>query len=155
MGILFRKGLGINTNMYLESFHKVLKLIYLEGKKCKRVDKCIFALMKLTRDKMFSRLQKNVKGKNSYRVELINQRHIKSKSLNNHISQTPEDSWLVNSETNSAVQYIVLKEKDILCDIEKCQLICKECKVCAHIFSCTCMDYFVKLNPCKQIHAVV
>lgn len=28
----FRTGLSINTNMYLESMHKVLKYIYLKGK---------------------------------------------------------------------------------------------------------------------------
>lgn len=31
----YHSGLGINTNMFLESMHKVLKHIYLEGKKSK------------------------------------------------------------------------------------------------------------------------
>lgn len=40
--------LGINTNMYLESFHKILKHIYLEGKRVKRLDKTIHALIKFS-----------------------------------------------------------------------------------------------------------
>jgi len=47
------------TNMYLESFHKILKHIYLDGKKVRRLDKSIkYALMKLTRDSYFKRLTK-------------------------------------------------------------------------------------------------
>ncbi|KAJ8909974.1 hypothetical protein NQ315_008989 [Exocentrus adspersus] len=57
----YRKCLGINTNMYLESMHKTLKHIYLNGKKNKRIDQLIFALMKLIRDQMFKRLKKTVK----------------------------------------------------------------------------------------------
>ncbi|KAL4083302.1 hypothetical protein QTP88_028631 [Uroleucon formosanum] len=54
----YRLRLGINTNMFLESFHKILKHIYLEGKKIRRLDKSINALMKLTRDGYFKRLTK-------------------------------------------------------------------------------------------------
>ncbi len=35
----YRKSSGINTNMYVESFHKVLKYIYFKGKTNGRVDK--------------------------------------------------------------------------------------------------------------------
>lgn len=41
-----RIHLGMNTNMYLESMHKILKHFYLEGKKCKRVDKILVNLLK-------------------------------------------------------------------------------------------------------------
>lgn len=35
----YRLRHGINTNMYLESFHKTLRHIYLEGNNVKRLDK--------------------------------------------------------------------------------------------------------------------
>ncbi|KAH7952326.1 hypothetical protein HPB52_021466 [Rhipicephalus sanguineus] len=44
----FRTRVGINTNMHLESMHRTLKHNMLEGKKNKRVDKLISALMDLT-----------------------------------------------------------------------------------------------------------
>jgi hypothetical protein len=43
----YRKASFINTNMYLESFHKTFKYYYLEGRKNKRLDTCIDALLKL------------------------------------------------------------------------------------------------------------
>lgn len=36
-----RASAGINTNMYLENFHKQLKSNYMKGRYNKRVDKCI------------------------------------------------------------------------------------------------------------------
>jgi len=54
----YRLRKGINTNVYLEAFHKVLKHIYLEGKKCQRLDKTINAVMKINRDMIFKRLIK-------------------------------------------------------------------------------------------------
>lgn len=41
----YQLRLGINTNIYLESFHKILKHIYLEGKRVKRLDKTITHLL--------------------------------------------------------------------------------------------------------------
>ncbi len=61
--ICYRKSAHINTNMYVESFHKVIKYMYLKGKTNKRVDKCIQMLMKYERDKIFERLIKLEKGK--------------------------------------------------------------------------------------------
>ena len=46
-----------------------------------RVDKCIHLLMKTAKDKAFERLIKLVKGKTSYRIGLINSRHVHSKKL--------------------------------------------------------------------------
>ena len=34
----YRKGCNINTNMYVESFHRLLKHVYMKGKVNKRVD---------------------------------------------------------------------------------------------------------------------
>lgn len=59
----FRKGARINTNMHIESFHRCLKHIYLEGKKTKRIDKVIQELIKLVTDKNFDSFIKRVKGK--------------------------------------------------------------------------------------------
>ncbi|XP_067132764.1 uncharacterized protein [Centruroides vittatus] len=78
----YRRGLGINCNMYVESFHKILKHICLQGKKGKRLDRVIYALMRFTRDKLFDRLHKTIKGKLSSRLKQIGNNHIKSKNIN-------------------------------------------------------------------------
>lgn len=64
----YRKSSFINTNMYVEAFHRVLKHVYMEGKVNKRVDKCIHVLMRYERDKAFERLVKLEKGKASRRI---------------------------------------------------------------------------------------
>ena len=45
----------------------MLKYVYMKGKVNKRLDKCIFVLIKLARDKSFERLVKLEKGKNTER----------------------------------------------------------------------------------------
>ena len=40
----------INTNMYVKSFHRVLKHMYMHGKTNKRLDRLLFLLLKLARD---------------------------------------------------------------------------------------------------------
>ncbi|GFV78777.1 MULE domain-containing protein [Trichonephila clavipes] len=57
----YRKGLGINTNMYLESLHKTIKYHYFDGKHVKRLDVAIDGLLKLVRDLIFQRLVKITK----------------------------------------------------------------------------------------------
>ena len=57
--------------MYVEAFHCVLKYIYMKGKVNNRLDKCIFVLRKLARDKGFERLVKIEKGKNTERICII------------------------------------------------------------------------------------
>ena len=45
----YRKGMGINTNMIVEAFHRVFKYNYLKGKNNKRVDNCLFNHLKYTK----------------------------------------------------------------------------------------------------------
>ncbi|CAH0560556.1 unnamed protein product [Brassicogethes aeneus] len=55
----FRKGCGINTNMFLESMHKTVKYFYLNGKTVKCLDKGLHALLNYIRDKVYMILRKN------------------------------------------------------------------------------------------------
>ena len=60
--LYYRRKAGINTNMYVESFHQLLKYVYMKGIINKRVDKCIRLLLKIARDKGFECLIKLEKG---------------------------------------------------------------------------------------------
>ena len=53
----------------------------LKGKVNKRLDNCIFNLLKYVRDKTFDRLIKEAKGKSTDRVNMIHDRHLRSLSL--------------------------------------------------------------------------
>lgn len=48
-----RLALGINTNMYVEAFHRTLEHNYLKGKFNKRVDICLLNVVKFIRDKTY------------------------------------------------------------------------------------------------------
>ena len=66
--LCYRKNSTLNTNMYVEAFHRVLKYIYMKGKVKKSLDKCIFVLIKIARYKGFEQLVKIEKGKNTERI---------------------------------------------------------------------------------------
>ena len=70
-----RIGTVTNTNMHIESFHRLLKVVYLEGKHNRRLDRLLSILLKIARDKYFERVTKEHKGKNSHRIREINKRH--------------------------------------------------------------------------------
>lgn len=49
-------GLKVHHNMHLEAMHRVIKQIHLQGRKVRRLDKSIHALMKFITSKMSDRL---------------------------------------------------------------------------------------------------
>lgn len=148
----YRQGLGINTNMYLESLHKILKYIYLEGRKVKRLDKSINAVMKLARDSFFKRLIRLSKNSPSEKTKKINESHRISQSIKLEDIKIIEEQkeWIITSSSNSLQEYQIVKAQetcDVLC------LMCKECNICYHTYKCSCVDNLIKMNICKHIHA--
>ena len=77
----YRVGLGINTNMFCEAFHRVFKYNYLKGMVNTCVDRCLINLLKFNRDKAFERLIKLTKVKCSQKIKSINERHQASMTL--------------------------------------------------------------------------
>ena len=57
----FCVGTVVNTNMFLESFHRILKVVYLQQKQNRR----IAILLKIARDEVFEQLTKLEKGKHT------------------------------------------------------------------------------------------
>ena len=78
---VYRKGLGINTNMVLEAFHGSFKYNYLKGKSNKRVDNCLVNLLKYVRDKSFTCFIKLTRGGTCNKTRTISDRHLKSLNL--------------------------------------------------------------------------
>ena len=71
----YRHGAEINTNMYVETFHCVLNVVYLDSKQNRRVDHLLTVLLHFARDKAFEQIQKLEKGKSSDRIKEINKKH--------------------------------------------------------------------------------
>lgn len=61
--LTYRVGSCINTNIFVEAFHRVLKHVYLHGTLNRRLDILINTLLRFARDKGFERLFKLSKGK--------------------------------------------------------------------------------------------
>ena len=143
----------MNTNMYVEAFHRVLKHLYLKGKINKRVDRCAFVLLKLARDKGFERIVKLEKGKNSGRINTIKQRHQSSKKLLTSSVQATDQylSWKVTSADSKAEYHIHQTNKE--CP-HNCSLKRADCNICVHIYYCDCPDALIKGTICKHIRLV-
>ena len=107
--------------MHIESFHCLLKYVYMKGKVNKRVDRCIHLLMKIAQDKAFECLIKSEKGKVSYRITTIRQRHKTSLEMSTElIKDVSENVWNVTSSSNPFHTYQIHRE-DTKCS-EKCSM---------------------------------
>ena len=148
----FRKGSTVNTNMFVEAFHRVLKHVYLKGVANKRMDHCIITLMKLARDKIYERLIKIEKGKSTGRLQAIHKRHTTSLTLSTELIEpnpSTSNQWIVkSSHTDDSYQVTEQAKK---CP-HNCSLRCRYCSVCIHEYTCTCLDSLIHATICKHIH---
>ena len=148
----FRIGTVVNTNMFVEAFHRVLKVVNLQQKQNRRIDFLLASLLKIARDKVFERLTKLEKGKYSHRVAEINKRH--KSAVHMLLLQVPvtqeETGWRVPSQKDGSIEYIV-RLVSTTCD---CKLTCTNCHACVHTYTCTCMDATLHATVCKHVHLV-
>ena len=119
----YRYGAGINTNMYVEAFHKVIKYVYLNGNVWII---CFMCLQFMSKTKhLTDQLIKIHKGKSTGRITKIKDRHVKAHEVQSLyvVSQVCDNQWEVTaSESNK--NYIVVCDSD-----QKCSLTCKECGI--------------------------
>lgn len=148
----YRTTSGVNTNMYLEAFHHVLKYNFLKGKRNQRVDRLVHGLMEYLRHKTFDRIIKLEKGKITGRLAQIQNRHDASRKLPDElVSEVDSSMWKVKSEIMD--NEYTIEEVTKTCP-ENCQLKCNECGICVHLFSCTCPDSLLQHTICKHVHLV-
>lgn len=147
----YRKGCGINTNMYLESMHKVIKYSHLDGKVVKRLDKGLNAVLKYIKRKIIDRIQKNTKGKVTRKSREILSRHETATVLDLKLEIMPNNTFKATNKNNHSEEYEIKKMSENVC----CKLLCKFCHICVHCFQCNCLDFLTKNTICKHIHFVV
>lgn len=140
--LCFRKYTHITTNMHLEAFHRSLKVDYMHGKKCNRLDETIAILFAFVRDKKFQRLITATKDKSTKRIKHIRDSHARKDSVK--IRQV-DDVWIANEK------YLIKRSKpENIC----CKLLCNMCEICIHAYVCSCPNNMVQYNICKHIHQV-
>ena len=64
-----------------EDQDRVFQYKYLKGKVNRRVDKCLVNLLKFSRDKVFERIFRLTKGKNSAKLKRVHWSHLESMSV--------------------------------------------------------------------------
>lgn len=157
----YRQYAGCNTNMNLESFHRVLKEKIICRLKVKSVYNCLCYLEKYLTMKENDIQKKQIRTKRTNKLKILRINH---KKIENHleskcivIKPINFNSWHVKSLTNENI-YIVLKTEIKECimyaDEFSCSLPCTKCKKCFHDFICSCHDHCIRNNMCKHIHAV-
>lgn len=152
-GYHYRAGLEINTNMFVEAFHRVFKYNYLKGKHNKRVDVCLLQLIKYNRDMTFKRAIKLVKGKDGFRIKEIKRRQGRSLEIStDNVDEVRKKTWTVKSTKSDVIYEVTAVPKS--CQDERCELRCQPCNICIHQYVCNCPDNLIRHTMCKHIHLV-
>lgn len=136
---------GLNINWQLEKMHQALKYIYLCEKYSKRPDLAMYCIMRFIKNKMMARLMISNKRKLTNKVTELAYRHKASTLMSSQVLLN-KNGWLVSCENNE-LHYI----QEVI-DICTCQIICPECNICIHRYSCSCFDSSIKWNMCKHVH---
>ena len=145
-----RVGTPMNTNMFSEAFHRVLKIVYLGHQHNRRIDYLIYILLRISRDKAFDQLLKTEKGKHSHRTCEINKRHHRAVSSLAKLEKLDNNAYRVTSESKPG-EFYTIQTIQLVCT---CKIKCQFCSACAHMYSCTCLDACTNTTVCKHMHLV-
>lgn len=141
---------GTNKKICLDGFYSVIKHLYHKWEMEKRLDKSVHLIMRFINRKLFDRLLVLEKGKITKTLRNLRQRHKTSlTNIFDKVVQSSNDSWSVVSSSSTDMYNVERAETNC-----SCSLICEHCKVCIHMFNCTCIDSSIKWNMCKHIHLV-
>ena len=121
-----RVGTTVNTNMFVEAFHRKLKSVYLAKKQNRRLDKLLYILLKISRDIVFEGLRKQEIGKRTHRKCDLNKRCVEAKKMKEKgikASLVEENHWSVMSASRSSSSYdVVLCKTTCDCLVKMFQL---------------------------------
>ncbi|CAL1285296.1 unnamed protein product [Larinioides sclopetarius] len=149
----YRKDIPLSTNIHLEVLHRIFQFCCREGRK-KRLDKFLFVVMKLVKYKMLDRLCNILdEEKTELAIEAINICHNEGLELaSERITSLSDKIWLIQGEDDEQNIYVM---REFETCPEHCGLRCKECDICVHMYTCSCIHSVINANMCPHIHAVV
>ncbi|KAK3924323.1 Methionyl-tRNA formyltransferase [Frankliniella fusca] len=151
---------NVETTMYVESFHNILKTIYLKRKPNKRIETLVNLLLEVEED-YYTRRQTTictVAPREQY-FQYISERHLKGVNIPcDDVQEYDENGskyWIIESQSIPGVQYKVFRNSDTCTQPGMCFFQCHatDChdNLCAHMYMCTCPD---DILLCKHIHKV-
>ena len=145
----YRQDSFLNTNNHLESMHRLLKYVYLDGKQVKRLDDSLNALKTMVKNQTYNRMINLLRNRTSSADDF--KKHAKGKELN--VIQIDQGIFEVQSESKIGTTYRI-ESKNL--SFSDCLFRCNECNVCRCMFVCECNDnQNGTKNLCKHIHAVM
>ncbi|KFM69083.1 hypothetical protein X975_14697, partial [Stegodyphus mimosarum] len=147
-----RVGLGINTNMKIERWHRQLKYEEAGGTIIKRLDRSIAIITNAIAKKLLSRMISLERGKLTSRIMLIRKRHKNSLEMKNEYYFFDIGNKYTVTKTVQSTVYTYEVEK--VNDSCSCPIRCDECNICIHSMSCKCIDFSIRFVICKHIHYV-
>ena len=149
----FRVGTIVNTNMFVESFHHLLKVVFLGNKQNRRVDHLVHTILRIARNLVYQQLRNVEIGKITHRQLEINKRHKSALDFKLHARLHKEDNhtWRIESLTNKDKHYTI-KKLSVECS---CALQCSDCGICIHMYTCTCLDATLHCTICKHAHLLI
>ncbi|XP_017785624.1 PREDICTED: uncharacterized protein LOC108568834 [Nicrophorus vespilloides] len=144
--LCYRLNYDKDTQLHLERMHRTIKYLFLDNKYLKRFHMFFNATLTYIKDKLFDPTIMSDPMVVWSKTASMKNKHIASMSLD--LSSVMVTQWGGFNVYDMNHIYAVQKNND-LCS---CTVICSECEVCMHAYSCTCIDYAVKWKMCKHIH---
>ncbi|XP_057312271.1 uncharacterized protein LOC130653773 [Hydractinia symbiolongicarpus] len=153
-----------DTNMFVESFHNKLKTFFMERPN-KRIDDLINLLLTIEEEDYWHRKRSLTYYGNLKNISIEDSRHTKGLSISDaKVEKLSESEWTVQSQSRDGCQYNVrmfenkCTDNDCLDRSLKIEEKFKNLKLalpcfglCAHLYSCNCLDTEL---ICKHIHKV-
>lgn len=147
----FRKDIELSTNAHFEILHDIFRYCSSLGRK-KRIDKFVYVIMKVVRDKIIERLDNIDTEKHVIALHNIAWCHEKGMKIPARATSVlSEKEWIVKSTDGNECFFVALDNAS--CP-ERCKLVCDSCDVCVHMYTCTCSDNLINANLCDHIHAI-
>jgi hypothetical protein len=149
--LCYRLDTPINVVGVFNSFNRLKKFVSFKG--TKNLHESFDHILKIGYDKCFLRSKRMFKGdqKFSQFMDDIKARHCKSRNLLNPVILQTEGQSVYSVKVEEVNHDFKVTYAGISCD---CRLKCKQCKVCAHMYLCTCRDYVSTQVMCEHIHLV-
>ncbi|KAF6215251.1 hypothetical protein GE061_010003 [Apolygus lucorum] len=148
-----RIGIKINTNLYLDNFHRSIRRSFLKGRDKPKVDKCITAINDYILDREYDQLAEYCRRKVLMKINDISSCHVAGMALVPAVCTIIDAScWAVSSSSQDLI-YVVNKVEKHKCD-SSCVIYCQQCTACLKGYTCSCDDNAISGNICKHLHAV-
>lgn len=151
-----RKQAGINTNMLIESFHRKLKHLYMNGSKCNSISSTLKIIVEIISDYELDISSRLMFGYISSKLRYLRKTHKDSTEID-----LPNLNEVISNSGIMVLKYWSnVKKRSYIISINhnhdfhncNCGLKCDSCNLCLCQVSCNCHDHVIRYNFCLHIH---